>query len=523
MVLDEEELRFGRFALCPRARALLADGVPVELGARAFDLLAALVRSNGTLLTKDALMAQAWPGAIVEENNLHVQIGAIRRALGDDRDAVITVPGRGYRFGLKLREPGGGSADGRVSPPGAPSRLSLVVLPFQAIGPEAGTLADGVTDSLTTDLSRALPGGTVVSRSSAGAYGGQAMTARRIGEALGTRYLLEGSVAVQGTRVRVNAQLIAAETDLHLWAERFDQPRDDDLLRTQDLVVARLVRLVSLQVVFAEAQRGGAPPDAEALALRAKSVAVAARMSAEAVAEARLLYAQALLLDGTCVEAAAGLASMEAYAVVNGLTPPEERAARLAEAGRLAAQALAAQPGHLCALQARAVVLRARGQFADAIAAAESVLARCPGDPPACREIGLSRLYLGEAEAAIAWFRQADQSGPGDPVRWTWLQGLGRALLHAGRPEEAVPVLRTLTGCHPGWPFGHALLALALDAVGEAEGAREHMVEFRRHAPSAEGRGQARLVPVPAGRQDPAYHARDTALFARLAVLDAQV
>jgi len=92
--------RFGRFELRPSEGVLLADGVPVTIGARAFDLLAAFVDRPGTLITKDALLATVWPGLVVEENNLQVQVSTLRRILG--QSAVATIPGRGYRFNLTV-------------------------------------------------------------------------------------------------------------------------------------------------------------------------------------------------------------------------------------------------------------------------------------------------------------------------------------------------------------------------------------------------------------------------------------
>ena len=91
-------LRFGRFCLFPRARQLLADGRPVDLGSRAFDLLMALIEVPGALVKMDAIMNRVWPDVIVEESNLRVQMSALRRVLGEDRDAIKTIPGRGYVF-----------------------------------------------------------------------------------------------------------------------------------------------------------------------------------------------------------------------------------------------------------------------------------------------------------------------------------------------------------------------------------------------------------------------------------------
>ena len=91
-------LEFGRFRVLLRRRQLLADGVPVELGTRAFDLLLVLMEADGLLVTKEALLSRVWPGIVVSEDNLRVQIAALRRALGADRDFIRTEFGRGYRF-----------------------------------------------------------------------------------------------------------------------------------------------------------------------------------------------------------------------------------------------------------------------------------------------------------------------------------------------------------------------------------------------------------------------------------------
>jgi DNA-binding winged helix-turn-helix (wHTH) protein len=91
-------LEFGRFQMLPRQRLLLADGVPIELGTRAFELLLVLLEADGSLVTKGELLARVWPEIVVTAENLKVQIFALRRAFGDDRDLIHTEYGRGYRF-----------------------------------------------------------------------------------------------------------------------------------------------------------------------------------------------------------------------------------------------------------------------------------------------------------------------------------------------------------------------------------------------------------------------------------------
>src|SRR5689334_7661430 len=91
-------VEFGRFRLLPHRRELRADGVAVELGSRAFEVLMVLTEARGALVTKDEILSRVWPDTVVEENNLVIQISALRKALGEDRDFIRTVSGRGYRF-----------------------------------------------------------------------------------------------------------------------------------------------------------------------------------------------------------------------------------------------------------------------------------------------------------------------------------------------------------------------------------------------------------------------------------------
>jgi DNA-binding winged helix-turn-helix (wHTH) protein len=103
-------LAFGRFRVLLRQRQLVADGVPIELGTRAFDLLLVLLEADGSLVAKDELFCRVWPGIVVAEENLKVQISALRKALGEDRDFIRTEFGRGYRFTAPVRSTVAGSA-----------------------------------------------------------------------------------------------------------------------------------------------------------------------------------------------------------------------------------------------------------------------------------------------------------------------------------------------------------------------------------------------------------------------------
>jgi TolB-like protein len=263
---DSPGYTFGRFLLCRRRRLLLQDGEPVELGSRAFEVLLELVEANGALLTKKALLGRVWPDVVVEENNLHVQVSALRRVFGPgQRDWITTIPGRGYRFTGPLAVVVSEDADAapaavapapaNVSPP-----MSVLVLPFAARGrdPARAWFADAVTDALTTDLARALPlGSAVAAQATADTYRDHHADVRAIGREQGVRYLVEGSILLADARVRINAQLIAAETGAHLWADRFDVPwhDDGDVLQAQDDIIDRLSRALGQRMADAEVRR----------------------------------------------------------------------------------------------------------------------------------------------------------------------------------------------------------------------------------------------------------------------------
>src|SRR5207248_3686451 len=123
----EETLEFGRFRVLLRQRQLLADGVPIELGTRAFDLLIALLEADGLLISKEELLSRVWPGIVVSEENLKVQVSALRKALGADRDVIRTEFGRGYRFTAVLRWNAG--PDAWQSPSRAKLRCARALLP----------------------------------------------------------------------------------------------------------------------------------------------------------------------------------------------------------------------------------------------------------------------------------------------------------------------------------------------------------------------------------------------------------
>jgi class 3 adenylate cyclase/TolB-like protein/cytochrome c-type biogenesis protein CcmH/NrfG len=358
------------------------------------------------------------------------------------------------------------SLAGSSTPPGSQgesaSQLSIVVLPFWNLGgdPQQDYFVDGITQSLTTDLSRALPGSFVVARGTAFTYKGKSVDAPQVARDLHVRYVLEGSVIPDGDRIRVNVQLIEAATDIELWAERFDSTRKD-LLDIQDQIVGRLSRAVGLQLVDIEARRSERerPVNPTALDLVMRGQAVANRPATpQTMIAARTFFQRALEHDPENVDALAGLAATYVFEVLNSYYDTG-RERRLQEAKDLIRRALEIEPRHIVALKIRAAVLRAEGKFEEAVAASQAVIAQNPGEPWSYKEIGLSQLYLGRFEEALIWFEKADQIGPRDPSRWIWLGALGRVQFFLGRDEEAIRLLRLSASANPNDPRAYALLA----------------------------------------------------------------
>jgi TolB-like protein len=229
---------------------------PVPLCGRGLALLGLLLERHGELVPKDEIMSVIWRGRVVEEANLNVQIAKLRHILDQNRkhgSCIQTITGHGYRFVAAVTQPETGTPsaipvifhDGALRRP----RLSIVVLPFADLSENRKQyFADGITEDLTTDLSR-IEDMFVISRSTAFSYRNKPIDLKQVGRELSVGYVLEGSVRRSGDKVRVNVQLIDAETDAHVWAERFDS-NSGDLFVVQNEITSRIV--VALERAAAE-------------------------------------------------------------------------------------------------------------------------------------------------------------------------------------------------------------------------------------------------------------------------------
>jgi adenylate cyclase len=410
---------------------------------------------------------------------------------------------------LHVKEPIGPTAETEL-PAGrlTPLAPSMFVRPFINLSGDAKQdyVADGITDSLIGDLTRALPGIPVVSRDTAFTYKGGGADARQIGRELGVRYLLEGSVALEGERVRVNIHLVETKEGSQLWSERFDTERNS-ILQVQDEIVSRVSRAIGLKVVDIEARRSWRerPSNAEFIDLIMRGRAVLNRPSSPAtMIDARNLFEQALEVQPDNADALAGVATTLVFEFLNGYYETEGDK-RLRTAQQLLDRALQFEPRHLMALKAQAALRRAQGKLYDAIAAAEAVIMENPGEPWAYKEIGLSTLYLGRPEQALDWFAKADRIGPRDPGRWTWLDGRGHALILLGRNEEAIRALTGALDANPRNHYTHAFLAAAYAQLGDLDEARAALATYLQRRSDTRISTFRRHSPVPLALTSPEY------------------
>jgi adenylate cyclase len=364
----------------------------------------------------------------------------------------------------------------KISAPLVAPHLSIAVLPFTNLSndPDQQYFADGITENLTTDLSR-VSDMFVISSNSAFTYQGKRVDTKQIGRELGVRYALEGSVERSGNRVRLNAQLIDAATDADLWAERFDGDTSD-LFALQDEVTRRIAISLNHELIVAEATRPTRNPDALDLILRARSEYLRPT-SRHRDDEAIGLFRRAMKLDPGSVEAQIRLASALAGRQLDGF---DSSVANIKEAEALSLRALAAAPRESVAHFARAQVLRAQGRLDEAISEYQIALASNRNYVNALANMGRCRIFIGPIDDGIAAQLQAIRLSPRDPNIGLWYARIGQARLLQSRFEDAIRWLEKARDALPELAVIHGLLAAAYALHGDAKLAAAELAEAQR-------------------------------------------
>src|SRR5271165_79563 len=350
-------------------------------------------------------------------------------------------------------------------------RLSIVVLPFFNIGhdPDQEHFVDGVTESLTTDLSR-IRSAVVIARNTAFAYKGKPLDVKTIGRELNVRYVLEGSVQRSGNRMRVNVQLIDAETGNHLWAERFDKPLTD-LFDMQDEIVARLANALNAQLVAAEARRAEQAPNPDSMDLYFQGLACFNKgRTLDNVAQARGFFDRALAADPDNVEALIGSARTNVSEGLFSYVPDPMAAFEAAEAKLT--KALSSVPDHALGHLILGYVEIFTKRAAEGIAECEHALTLDRNLAYAHAAIGLGKICIGCAEESEAHIAEALRLSPRDTMAYWWIYTAGLAKLRLGSYEPAVAWFRRSIEANRNFPTAYSQLAAALALIGRLDEAR---------------------------------------------------
>ena len=416
----------------------------------------------------------AAPGAICLSEDAYRQVkGRLDLAvtdLGATRLKNIVEPIRAYS--LQVGVPAQTKPAQTPAPEKcAPRRLSMVVLPFANIGggPEQEPFADGVTESLTTDLSR-IRGAVVIARNTAFTYKGKPLDVKTIGRELNVRYVLEGSVQRGGNRMRVNVQLIDAETGNHLWAERFDKPLAD-LFDMQDEIVARLANTLNAQLVAAEARRAEQAPNPDSMDLYFQGLAWFNKgRTPDNILQARGFFDRALAADPENVDALIGSGRADVAAGLNAFVA--DPMAVLAAAEAKATKALSLVPDHARGHVTLGFVEIFTKRAAEGIAECEYALALDRNLASAHALIGLGKILLGRAEETEAHVAEAQRLSPRDTSAYIWMTYVGLAKLHLGSWEQAVAWCRRSIEANRNYPIAYFNLAAALAQLGRLDEAR---------------------------------------------------
>ncbi|UPT91776.1 adenylate/guanylate cyclase domain-containing protein [Bradyrhizobium barranii subsp. apii] len=350
-------------------------------------------------------------------------------------------------------------------------RLSIVVLPFMNLGgdTEQDYFVDGVTENLTTDLSR-ISGAFVIGRHTAFTYKNKVIDLKQIGRELNVRYLLEGSVQRGGNRLRVNVQLIDAETGSHLWAERFDKPVTD-LFDTQDEIVARLANALDAQLIAVEARRAERSRHPDAMDFYFRGVALWNKgITSESMAQARSFFERALALDPGNIGAMVGVGLVDAS--IGAIFLADDRAAHLAAAETTLTKALSLAPNHALAHMILGVVQIFTNRAIQGIAECERALALDRNLANAHAAIGFAMNSLGRGAETEAHVNEAFRLSPRDISAFRWLQMVGFAKVQLNADAEAVTWFRRSLEANRNYPITHFGIAAVLALLGSLDEAR---------------------------------------------------
>jgi TolB-like protein len=483
--VTDETLRLGNVML-DLSRGCLRDsgGAEIALRPKSLEVLLALARNPGRILSRDDLFDAVWPNVTVTEASITQCVREARRAIGDPEGQFLrTITKRGYCLDAVVE-----SIASPVNEPAATTRASdrpsLVVLPFQSISeePQSDWFADGIVEEITTALSR-FRSLFVIARNSAFTFKGESVDVRDVGRKLGVRYVLEGSVRKAGGQLRVTGQLVEAETGSHVWADRFDGVIAD-VFGLQDRITAAVAGALEPRIRRAEIDRATRKPTADLTAydLYLRAMPGFYDRTRSGYDSAKCLLEDAVAHDPGFAQARSLLARLWELGVFAGWEPDVE-AAR-ARAVRLAREALASDSTDPLVLARCGYVLTLLGGVhVEGGALLDLAIAANPNCAEAYIRGAWVSVWNGDFEAA---FSRADISEQLDPLS---LEGMNRLNLRAAacffsrRFEAAIDAAERALGRAPDYNSARRYLIAALTHSGREEEARAQVKELLRRDP----------------------------------------
>jgi len=467
----EEVYQFDDVAVHSSARRVVRSGEPLPIGSRALDLLLALLIRRERVVAKDELLALVWPGVVVAENNLTVQIAALRKLLG--ADAVVTVTGRGYRFARTVQvenalgrdvSSSGATAPTAVWPAAPTDQPSIAVLAFavHSDDPAVTFLADGLVEDVIAQLAR-VPGFLVISRSSSLMFPRGQGNRPDIARQLGVRYLVEGSLRPADGRLLVSTLLVEAQTGHVLWSGTPESAADG----SADLQLAIARGIISelepaLHRAEIQAIRRRHPDNIDAWGHYRRGVgAIALRGWNEvALTEARQSLERALTIDPGFALAAAQQSLVIGLGLATGLLADDT--VLIDQALRRAEEALALEEGDSQVLGYVGCALADLGQLQRGAAVLAQALLLDPSNAQAQVAMGATQALLGHDDEGLVRMRIGMRLSPRDRRLGFWSWVLGLFLWRAGRADEALAEARLSAQRDPQLHLSRVLEATAL-------------------------------------------------------------
>ena len=422
-MVASRQYEFGQYRLDTEARLLFRKGERVVLTPKAVDLLIALVAAEGKPIGKEDLLQKVWPATVVEEGSLTSHISLLRKTLAvghHERQFIETIPKRGYRFVVPVKQIAEPTADASVG------RMMLVVLPFENFsgGEKHDYFSEGLTEEMISQLARLSPDRLgVIARTSAMQYKSTNKSVQQVGRELGVSHLLEGSVRRSGDRVRITAQLVRVSDETHLWAEGYERSLHD-ILTLQGEVARAIAREIQIKLTLHQQTRldSTASLDPQAHEAYLKGRHLWNRRTEDGMRKSITLYEEAIRQHPEYAMAYAGVADSYVMLACRGMAPAKETFRKAKAAARKA-------------LDLDCELGEAHGSLAHV------------------------RLHDWDWEGLEKDFQKAIQLHPAEPIVYYWY---GEFLMSMGRPEEAIAMTQRAHQADPLSPVIGSSLAMIL-------------------------------------------------------------